>query len=129
MLDLNARPVVIPDLSLVLSITPFLGSYKAVPQIYTEAERRSFSRLTPDALTTITEPIQIAGMLSQWFFRGLLSITFKLKPDTVSCTEKEFKLFVSYVLQDRAPSHEHKMAFLTWVIHVCCESVTYQTRN
>lgn len=128
MINLTAVPVVIPDLSSARSVMPTMGSIKDVPLAYTKAYGQSGGRLAPDSLTTITEPAQIAVMLEQWFFRGLLSIRLNLKPGAVSCDSKTLLRFVGEILQDCEPQHEHKMSFLTWVVHTCCESVTYQRK-
>jgi hypothetical protein len=128
MIDLNTFPVKLPNPK-TINVLAAMGPADQVPDIYNDAYRSGYgSTLRPASLTTITFPHQIAGFLSQWFFKGLISAKFNLKPDAVVGGEDAFKVFVASILQSRAPAHEHKMAFLTWTIHTCCESVTYQVR-
>lgn len=128
MIDLTQPVVAIPDLRKQTALLPAMGAHSAVPGIYNEAYRSSASSINGESLSTIDTPRDIAGMLNQWFFSGLLSIRFNLKPNRVAGDDKEFGAFVRIVLGSFEPSHEHKMAFLTWVIHECCASVTYQKR-
>lgn len=127
MISFTSFPVTLPNPK-TLDVLDAMGPSNRVPAVYEGACSQRMSGVRPESLTTITEPRQIAVFLSQWFFKGLISLKFNVKPDAVVGGEDAFKFFVAAVLQDRAPQHDDKMAFLTWAIHACCESVTYQVR-
>lgn len=72
-------------------------------------------------------------MLRTWFFGGLQSLELTFKPNvrTVSgdITQKALhSALVQYVgtlLQSFEPSHEHKFAYLTYVMDMCCSQISW----
>lgn len=108
------------------NLRAIIGAPNQTPITYYDAASARTSGLNGESLSTITQPAEITEMLSHWFFNGLLRVSFKFKPDRVEGSERQFTALVARILQSRQPSHNHKMAFLTQLIHECCVSTTYQ---
>lgn len=99
-IDLNARPVVFPNLASTPRLMAVIGSPRDVPDEYNRAYNASMNRLRAESLSTTSDPIQIAGMLQQWFFRGLQVLQVKLNPEVTQVSEREFKHFLIEVPND-----------------------------
>jgi hypothetical protein len=92
--------------------------------------RQDFMPLTVTGGSTL--PVY-RTLLSLWFFRGLKSLSMVLKPnvkhavdDTVTGMEAtRLKQYIREVLNDCGSSHAHKMAYLTYVLDTCCESIEW----
>lgn len=77
-----------------------------------------------------------ATMLSTWFFFGLAELTLTLKENVVCISDDQkiapqvaLKRYMYWILESMEPSQEHKMAYLRYVLDMCCVSVGYLRQN
>lgn len=74
-------------------------------------------------------PADYVALIHTWFHCGLQVCEIKLRPNVFSQeadTMKAFKVYLNTLLRSFEPSQEHKMAYLAYVCHTCCEHIDWQ---
>lgn len=74
-----------------------------------------------------------AAFVSDWFYRGAGSVRWVFKPNVVTIdlegnketVRKAFLRYVGYIMGSFDPAHEHKFAYVRYVLDMCCESVSW----
>ena len=73
-------------------------------------------------------------MLSDKFYCGLQRLSFTLKPNVYgnpdpACKDvpldRQLLRYVFTILADWGPAHEHKFAYCTYALHMCCSHVEW----
>lgn len=72
-------------------------------------------------------------MLNDWFYKGLTRVEFEFKPNvwTVDHMQDKKSLanalerYIDRILGSFYPSHEHKFAYLIYVVDTCCTNVSW----
>ncbi|QRE00184.1 hypothetical protein [Burkholderia phage BCSR5] len=78
-------------------------------------------------------PAAYQALLSEWFYGGLLKLELTFKPN-VRCANgdtahnaimKRLRLYLGEILGSFEPSHEHKFAYLVYVLDMVCTNARW----
>jgi|SRR6478736_5189987 len=75
---------------------------------------------------TATKCEEYMALVLQWFYTGLEEFSPSYRQPVVNADA--FIPYLGFVLSSMTPSHEQKMAYATYIIDVCCESVYWELK-
>lgn len=81
--------------------------------------------------TTDPKLARYSEFLTHWFYRGIKVPDFVFRPEAMTGIVHRVKrhtllAYMDFILEDRAPSHGHKMAYLVYVLDMCVEELTWE---
>lgn len=79
-------------------------------------------------------PVVFTQFVNNWFFRGIKKVEFVFR-DNVKTVDgyidhlalrRALLKYISQIMNSFEPSHEHKIAYVTYCLHTCCSSVVWE---
>jgi hypothetical protein len=123
--DLTAEKILIPT-KIGFSVLPYMGHRDKVPEDFWKS--RSTPRRDRNARIVVKDKNDLAYLVSEWFYSGLSFLSLQVKPNVVG-DRNDFFAYFSTVMQSSEPSHEHKFAYLTYLLHQCCTDIEFEPRT
>ncbi len=122
--DINGSTIIIPDMGDVMHVFQCMTPEESIPAEYFKVIN-CLKDLPPQG-GVMNTPQDYAMLLQQWFFKGLSEFNPDLHEHVQIAPGSTFVQYVGTILRDTAPSREHKMAYLTYLLTRCCKSITWK---
>lgn len=131
--DADADIRMIPTIGTRERVEPFMLPIGKIPDEYFDHPPANVNTYAGTAKT----PIDMHVMLSVWFFCGLYEFELFLRPNFILCDEKgktdeesvknALRVYVHTLMHSMEAGHAHKMAYVAYVLHKCCEKILWTT--
>lgn len=129
--DIAAEVKMIPTIGMLEREDEFIMPYDRIPEAY---------RVSPPNVAnlyagTADTPEKMHVLLRVWFFKGLSEFDIHLREDVRLVTEdgktdkasvlKALQAYTYRIMGSWAPAHEHKMAYVAYVLHSCASKILW----